>query len=100
MDGQRKSIYLTLVIFSLIVSLVATELALRIYNHFYPLYIFYGNSYNRFRGKPFAQIGILSSIRKDLMMSNLQKKRLPFTASWVSETRSLSEVSKIIADEK
>jgi hypothetical protein len=55
MDGQRKSIYLTLVIFSLIASLVATELALRIYNHFYPLYIFYGNSYNRFRGKPFAQ---------------------------------------------
>ena len=55
MDGQKKSIYLTLVIFSLIASLVATELALRIYNHFNPLYIFYDDSYNRFRGKPFAQ---------------------------------------------
>ena len=55
MDGQKKFIYLALVIFSLIVSLLATELALRIYNHFYPLYIFYDDSYNRFRGKPFAQ---------------------------------------------
>ncbi|WP_136807006.1 alginate O-acetyltransferase AlgX-related protein [Desulfosediminicola flagellatus] len=30
------------------------EIALRIYNHFYPSHIFYSGSYDRFRGKPFA----------------------------------------------
>jgi hypothetical protein len=37
------------------ISFVTAEVALRIYNHFDPLPIFYDYSYNRFRGKPFAQ---------------------------------------------
>jgi hypothetical protein len=55
--GQKKwkFIYFSLIIVSLIASLVVTEIALRIYHDFYPLYIFYDESYNRFRGKPFAQ---------------------------------------------
>ena len=41
----------------LIIALITTalgELGLRVYNHFNPLPIFYSNSHNRFRGKPFA----------------------------------------------
>ena len=41
----------------LIIALITTalgELGLRIYSHFNPLPIFYSNSYNRFRGKPYA----------------------------------------------
>jgi hypothetical protein len=38
----------------LIIFFVLGEFALRIYNSFNPLFIFYDNSYNRFRGKPFA----------------------------------------------
>lgn len=37
-----------------IISLVLGELTLRIYHLFNPLFIFYDNSYDRFRGKPFA----------------------------------------------
>jgi len=35
-------------------SLLPGELALRIYHHYEPQYIFVDDSYNRFRGKPFA----------------------------------------------
>jgi hypothetical protein len=37
-----------------LITLVLGELALRIYNFIHPLPIFYSNSYNRFRGKPFS----------------------------------------------
>lgn len=39
----------------ILISFCTAEAALRIYNHFDPLPIFYDYSYNRFRGKPFAQ---------------------------------------------
>ena len=32
-----------------------SESALRIYNHYIPSFVFFSQSYNRFRGKPFAQ---------------------------------------------
>ena len=38
----------------MLITLAMGELALRIYNFIHPLPIFYSNSYNRFRGKPFA----------------------------------------------
>jgi hypothetical protein len=38
----------------LLLSLILLEIALRAYNHFYPTFIFYDDSYNRFRGRPFA----------------------------------------------
>lgn len=38
-----------------LISLFLAELALRLYNHINPNYIFYSDSYNRFRGKPFAK---------------------------------------------
>jgi len=30
------------------------EIALRVYDHYVPSFIFYSGSYDRFRGKPFA----------------------------------------------
>jgi hypothetical protein len=38
----------------LIIFFLLAEFTLRIYNSFNPLFIFYDTSYNRFRGKPFA----------------------------------------------
>jgi hypothetical protein len=38
----------------LLISFFMGEVAFRIYNYFNPLFIFYSDSYNRFRGKPFA----------------------------------------------
>ena len=39
----------------LLISFAAGEVSLRVYNYFYPNYIFYSDdSYNRFRGKPYA----------------------------------------------
>ncbi|MBD2310582.1 SGNH/GDSL hydrolase family protein [Desertifilum sp. FACHB-1129] len=38
----------------LTISLIFTEVALRIYNKFNPSFVFYDASYNRYRGKPFA----------------------------------------------
>ena len=37
-----------------IFSFFAAAIALRTYNHFNPSFVFYSNSHNRFRGKPFA----------------------------------------------
>lgn len=37
-----------------LISVVFTEVAFRIFNQINPTFIFYDNSYNRFRGKPFA----------------------------------------------
>ena len=37
-----------------LITIALGEVGLRIYNHFNPLPIFYSNSYNRWRGKPFA----------------------------------------------
>lgn len=39
----------------LAITLVLGEVSMRIYHHFHPLFIFYDDSYNRFRGKPFAR---------------------------------------------
>lgn len=36
------------------ISLIFTEVAFRIYNKINPSFVFYENSYNRFRGRPFA----------------------------------------------
>ena len=50
-----KIAYSTLtIILILIISLLSGEITLRIYHFFTPLFIFYDDSYNRFRGKPFA----------------------------------------------
>jgi hypothetical protein len=38
------------------ITLVLTEISLRIYHRFDPLPIFYTDSYNQFRGKPFARV--------------------------------------------
>jgi hypothetical protein len=38
-----------------LVALSLAEITLRLCHKIYPLYIFYENSYNRFRGKPFAE---------------------------------------------
>lgn len=38
-----------------IITFFLAEIALRICHQIYPTYIFYDNSYNRFRGKPFAE---------------------------------------------
>ena len=37
-----------------IVFLSLAEITLRVYNHLHPLFIFYTDSYDRFRGKPYA----------------------------------------------
>jgi len=38
----------------LLLSLLSGEAAVRVFHFFHPLFIFHDNSYNRFRGKPFA----------------------------------------------
>jgi len=56
MERRKQFVYFNLATLAVIaLSLVATEIAFRIYHHFHPVYIFYDDSYNRFRGKPFAQ---------------------------------------------
>jgi hypothetical protein len=52
---KRVASVLLRLLFVILISFVTAEVALRIYNHFDPLPIFYDYSYNRFRGKPFAQ---------------------------------------------
>ncbi|MCX6354068.1 MAG: SGNH/GDSL hydrolase family protein [Candidatus Aureabacteria bacterium] len=39
----------------LLISLICGEMALRLYNYFIPIYIFYDSTYNRFKGRPFAE---------------------------------------------
>lgn len=39
----------------LLISLLSGEAAIRIFHFFHPLFIFYDDSYNRFRGRPFSQ---------------------------------------------
>lgn len=39
----------------IVISLIFTEIAFRIYNKFNPSLIFYDSSYNRYRGKPFSE---------------------------------------------
>jgi len=48
-------IILTIIIF--LASCIAGEVSLRVYNYFNPVFIFYTDSYNRFRGKPFEDYG-------------------------------------------
>ncbi len=50
---QGAQLTIRVVLISLI-SFVAGEITLRVYNYFNPSYIFYSDSYNRFRGKPFT----------------------------------------------
>lgn len=42
------------ILFVLLLSLSAGELTVRIFHFFHPLFIFYDDSYNRFRGRPFS----------------------------------------------
>lgn len=42
------------VLLIVIITILLGEITLRIYNYFNPLFVFYDDSYNRFRGKPFA----------------------------------------------
>ena len=49
-----KSIFIQTVVIVLI-TLSMGEIALRVYNHYFPFFIFYSESYNRFRGKPFSE---------------------------------------------
>jgi SGNH hydrolase-like domain, acetyltransferase AlgX len=49
----RRLIFLEILAVS-IVSFLAAEIALRIYDRFNPSFVFYSTSYNRFRGKPFT----------------------------------------------
>ena len=56
MESRRKFVNLTLTTVALtMLSLGATEIALRIYHYMHPVFIFYDDSYYRFRGKPFAR---------------------------------------------
>lgn len=48
----RSTLFNTFVI--LLITLLMGEIAFRVYNHYFPSYVFYSESYNRFRGKPFA----------------------------------------------
>ncbi|MGB8990683.1 MAG: hypothetical protein WCD80_01365 [Desulfobaccales bacterium] len=49
--GKLIIIQLTII---LLISFSLGEISLRIYHHFNPAFIFYSNSYNRYRGKPYA----------------------------------------------
>lgn len=50
---KTRSILLKTVVIMLI-TLSMGEITLRVYNHYVPSFIFYSGSYDRFRGKPFA----------------------------------------------
>ncbi len=50
---KTKTVILQTTVIALI-TLSLGEIALRIYNHYNPSFVFYSGSYNRFRGKPFA----------------------------------------------
>jgi len=38
----------------MLITIFMGEIALRVYDHYVPSFIFYSGSYDRFRGKPFA----------------------------------------------
>jgi len=38
----------------ILITFILAEVSLRVYNYFNPTFIFYSNSYNRYRGKPYA----------------------------------------------
>ena len=63
----------------LLISFVTAEVGLRIYNHFDPLPIFYDKSYNRFRGKPFAQTPGFRLNSKGFKDVEFQKEKKPGT---------------------
>src|SRR5262245_10764446 len=55
MASQRKFLRSIVTCVALtVLSLGATEITLRMYHYFNPVFIFYDDSYYRFRGKPFA----------------------------------------------
>jgi hypothetical protein len=51
---KRLSVILSQTLLIFLITLVLAEISLRIYNQINPSFIFYSNSYNRYRGKPFA----------------------------------------------
>lgn len=54
-QGAIKIVYsILLIVIISIISLLLGEITIRIYHFFNPLFIFYDDSYNRFRGKPFS----------------------------------------------
>ena len=63
----------------ILISFVTAEVGLRIYNHFDPLPIFYDHSYNRFRGKPFAQTPGFRLNSKGFKDVEYQKEKKPGT---------------------
>ncbi|MHA2220308.1 MAG: hypothetical protein ACXACY_30895 [Candidatus Hodarchaeales archaeon] len=53
--NKRKSRLLLNIVFISLITLVITEIGFRIYHFINPVFVFYDDSYNRFRGKPFSQ---------------------------------------------
>jgi SGNH hydrolase-like domain, acetyltransferase AlgX len=51
---KRLSVILSQMVLIFLITLVLAEISLRMYNQINPSFIFYSNSYNRYRGKPFA----------------------------------------------
>jgi hypothetical protein len=55
---SKKVIYSIIqTVMIVLIACIAGEVALRVYNYFNPVYIFYTDSYSRFRGKPFEVYG-------------------------------------------
>jgi hypothetical protein len=51
---QKSKLIITQLTIIILISFCLGEVSLRIYHHFNPSFIFYSNSYNRYRGKPHA----------------------------------------------
>ena len=52
--AKKFSLFVAKGAFFLLICFVAGEVTLRVYHYFNPIYIFFSDSYNRFRGKPYA----------------------------------------------
>jgi hypothetical protein len=51
---QRRKLIIIQTSIIILISFFLGEVSLRVYNYFNPAFVFYSNSYNRFRGKPYA----------------------------------------------
>ena len=56
-SAKKVSYIIILTIIISLISCIAGEISLRVYNYFNPVFIFYTDSYNRFRGRPFEDYG-------------------------------------------
>ncbi len=71
----------------ILITLLLGEIALRIYDHYRPSFVFYSGTYNRFRGKPFAadwDFNLNSHGFKDEEFDSTKKQG--FTEFWQSAT--------------